>query len=412
MQIETRQSIVLTAGIGITAVLSMVYSVYVGRRLGVEQYADFTTAVALATLCCTALGPINGTVARFTAEYSTRGELGRVLTLSREVWRRVSRYGLLGWIVALPILYPLTRMMGFQSVLVALAAFGIIYLNLLLSVPRGVLRGLQRYGKYNTNIMLEAAARLAAGVALVESLRQAWAGIAAYVLALILVLVVSHWQLRSVWRGHQPERVDGGAIRRFTLPLFLFTATAAGFQNGDMLFAKYFLADAQAGLYGAASMLVRVLGVLAMPFNTLMLPLMAIKQTEGRAFVGPFLRVCAYFMLLASVPLAACVLWSDWILVRVYGQAFAGAAPLLAWLAGARLIGYLSDLTALACVSTHRFDILYVYLPGLAVQVLALCVWHQSPRVIVTVVFATQLLTAAAMLSVLLARPPGRAQSS
>ena len=154
MRTETRHSIVLTAGTGTTAALSLIYTVYAGRVLGRVAYADFVAAVSFANLCYIALGPINGTVARFTAQYASRSEYGKIRTLCREVGKRVAKYGVLGLIAGLVMLKPLAVVLRFDSVVPLLLAYVMVYLTLLLSVARGVLRGVQSFHQYNLNPLL------------------------------------------------------------------------------------------------------------------------------------------------------------------------------------------------------------------------------------------------------------------
>ena len=50
-------------------------------------------ALAFASFCNIALGPINGTIAKFSAQYAARGEYGKVRSIYREAARRMALYG-------------------------------------------------------------------------------------------------------------------------------------------------------------------------------------------------------------------------------------------------------------------------------------------------------------------------------
>lgn len=396
MRAETRHSIVLLFGTGLTATLAMVYSIYAGRRLGPEEYAVFTTAVSLVMMGHIALGPINGTVARFTAQYATRNEFGKVRTLAREVARRVALYGLLGLLAALVLIKPLGSLLRFDSVWPLVVAGLMLYLLTLLCVPRGVLRGVQQFGQYNLNIVLEAAVRLASGVALLQVVNYAVPGLSAYLAGLVVILLVSVYQLRAIWRGHEPAPLDAAAIRRFTAPMFLMMFTSAGFQNIDMLYVKHYFTPADAGLYGAAFTLARAISVLVTPFQTLMLPLLTTLFVREQQLGGPFLRICCYFLLLAAGPMLLFWFWPDQVM-RLYGAQYGAASPLLLGIAAARIAGFLCAMLTLLNVARNDFRFLWVYMPGLGAQALALTIWHDSMSTVVLVSILSQAATLLAM---------------
>ena len=397
MRTETRHSIVLVIGTGVTAALSLVYAAVAGRILGPAENGVFATAVSLVLWGQLALGPINGTVARFSAKYIGEGYVGKIRTLVREVARRVGAYGLIGLAVALLLLKPLAGILQFQSVWPLVVALGMIYTTLLLSIARGVLRGTQSFRSYNVNIISEAAIRLAVGLVLLQLVWGATSGLTAYLIALVATLVLARTQLRRVWHGQAPEPLDGRAVRRFTVPMFIMMFTSAGFHNVDMLFVKHYFPAADAGIYGAVFVWARIMGTLVTPFNTLMLPLLTTLHTRRQALVGSFIRICAYFLLMAAIPLVLFALWPDRIITWSYGAPFSAAAPFLLTLAAARLVGYLAHMLALAGAATNNFRFLYVYLPAFAVQVAALSLWHESLGQVVTVVLVCEGITLVGM---------------
>jgi len=397
MRPETRHSIVLTGGVGLTAALAVLYTVYAGRLLGPAGYADFTAAVSLVAMCYIALGPINGTVARFTAQYAHHDQYGKVLTLAREVTRRVAWYGLLGIGAGLLVVRPLTQVLRFESGRTLLVAYGLIYLTLLLNVPRGVLRGVQRFGQLNVNTVAEAGVRLGSGVVLLHLLRTAVAGLFAYVVGLAVALAASVFQLRRIWRGHAPQALDGAEVRRFTGPMFVMMLTAAAFQHADMLFVKHYFAASVAGVYGAAFTLARSITVLFTPFQTLALPLLTTLYEQGEGRSGSFLRVSGYFLALAVGPVLLFWLWAEPIVVAFYGADFRGGAAYLLGITAARIAGFLAELIALLHITRGSFRFLYIYLSGLLVEMIALLVWHGTLATVVRVMLLAQTATVAAL---------------
>jgi len=393
MRLEARQSLILVAGTGVTTLLGVAYTLVVGRTLDESALGEFTHALSIVAFCQIALGPINGTVAKFAADYSAKGELGRVRGLTREIAKRVAGYGLPIVIAACVIAPGLASFWQYATSWPMIIAIIMTYVTLLLSVARGALRGLQAFGPFNVNTIFEAAVRLPIGVALLMTWSEPSAGLLAYLIALVATLILSDRQLAASWQGHPVAPVDGRAIRQFTWPLLLLMVTSAGFQNVDMLAVKRFFPGDDAGSFGIAFRLAQAVAVVVTPFNTLMLPLLATKHSAGRAITGTFLRVCGYFLLLAAVPLAAFALWPDEIMNVLFPNKFAGAAAILFPLTLVRLVGHLAHMIGLAGAAANRFGFLWLYVPGLFLETAALILWHDSLGTVVRILLVTQCVT-------------------
>ncbi len=390
MNRETRHGIILMLGTGLTAAFSLVYAVYAGRLLGPAGNADFVAAITLVAFCNMAFGPVGGTVTRFTAQFHAERAPGKIHQLRRRFSGWIGGYGLLLLALVAGAARPLSEALRFHSTGPLLIALGIIYLTWLVSVGRGVLRGAQLFGGFAANTAAEAVFRLAVGVALLAIARSVQLALAAYLFALGLAIVLSHVQLRRKWGRPTCEPIDHGALRRYLLPMFVMMAASAGYQNVDMLVAKNVLPDANAGIYGAAHTLTRVMAVLATPFSVLLLPLMTDLHQRQQRVGRVLLRLCGAFVALAIVPLLAFALWSGALIQISYGPAYAAAAPLLFPLAVARLLAYLTGLVALMHASRAQFGFLVWYAPMFVLELAALLLWGGDTTPIIHIVLGAQ----------------------
>lgn len=406
MREEARHSTVLIVGTGASALLSIAYRCYAGRLLAPDGFSEFGVTIAFILFCCAAFGPINGTVARFTAQFAVRGEYGKILTLSRGITRRVVGIGVVGLLVGLLLTRPLASALNLHSPALLPLAYVAILLTLWLSVARGTLRGLQRFDALNWNAVAEAASRLAIGVVVLSLLLTPAAGISAFVVAVGLALVLARVQLSGLFRDHAPCPLDASAVKRFALPMFAFSLAKGGLEHVDVLTVNRFLPPTEAGQFVAAANLSLIIGVLVTPFATLALPLITSLEERGRRIMPTFLRICAYFLVLAAVPVLACWLKPEWILDISFGSEFRAAAPWLGPLVLARLATYLSVLICLQFLARNDFRFLPVYLLGLALEVGALFIWHDSAATMAWVVLASQTVCLVGMVVSLVLRQP------
>lgn len=399
---EIRQTLVLIVGAAVTAALSLMYQVVAGRALGPAQYADFAAALSLIYLGLATAGPINATLARFSAEYAAAGELGKIRGLAGFATRRLAIYGLIVGAIALIVLRPLARTLHFSSSAVLLLAIVVLYLTLLVSVERGVLRGTLEFAKYNRSVVTEAVLRLLLGVPLLYAFGNAGAAVGGYAVALLTLLPLATRQAKATWKNEAAEPVPAAEVLKFGSPMFVFTIASAAFVNLDMLLVKSFFSGIDAGLYGGAITLARSIAFIYGPFGILLLPAFVSQGASGPPPFRMVLRVVGYFLAAAALPLAAFALWPEEILTLAFGEAFGAGTPLLLPLAGAAALAGLSALIGNALAGLGEFRFLGVYLGGLLLLVSGLLVWHDSLDVVAMIVLVAQSITAAAMLLLLL----------
>lgn len=394
---------IVTGGTGVTAVISLVFAVHVGRVLGPAEYADFGAAVALSALLSLALGPINQTVARFTAQYAARGEFGKIRTLCREIARRAVVVGVVVLAVSALTVPAVTGLLHVRSAAPILLCYGLVFLTLLLSIPRGVLRGAQSYGQYNVNIITESLTRLAAGSIMLWLLASAAAGVSGYLAGVTAALVVSFAQLRRIWGEHGAQSVDGQAVRRFAGPMFILALGSGGFLFSDILLVKHFFSGAEAGVYVAASTLAGSINVVVTPFHVILLPLLMSLQESGARIRGPFLRICLYLFLIAGSVIAVFALWPG-LLKLLYGAQYAGGAAFLPWLTLARLLTHLASMVVTVPIARSDFRFLSLYLLTLAVEITAMLIWHDTLRELIVALLIAKCLTLGALTVFVLSR--------
>lgn len=400
MRNETRDSIILTIGTGATALLSLVYLSLAGRIIDETRFADFTAATAFIAMCTLAMGPINGTVAKFTAQFAARDELGKVVALYRELSKRVIRYGVIALVIGLLLLFPLTDILKLSSVWPLLLAYATVFVTLPLGVFRGVLRGVQRYALLKLNTLMESAIRLAVGGVLLWMFATVSAGLCAFVISLAFMVWVSRIQIRRILGDRSPVAVDGAAIKRFSIPIFVMMLTSAAFQNVDMLFVKSQFGELQAGAFGAAYGLARSISALFTPFNIMLLPLMTTLHERKSAAAGAFLRVCVYFLILVSVPVVVFAIWPQQIITAMYHDKHADAANMLLWITLTRVAGYMGHLLGLTFLAREDYRFLWIYVPSLAIQLVAMYAFSSTLSSLIFTVLIVQ--TAAMILLALL----------
>lgn len=321
-------SAVLAITNGSSAVLSAIYVSVGGRILGPAEYSTVTSLLSLVYLYSLLLGPIETGITKFAARYHGEGARDKLaaLTFGSLRWlRKPLALGLIVWCPLIPAIRRALHIDGFAG-LVWLTVFAVGWL--ICSIPRGTLRGDHRFVAYGVNQIIEAATRLVVGIAAVAVGGRAGSVIAGYAAGVAVATLVALFQLRDL-RETPGTDFDRREIFAFSLPLLLFYFYFLSIGNIDMLVAKRTLPDFEAGWYGAASTLARMLFLGAAPIYLVLFSRVAARKDDESA--RGRLTVTVLVAMAAALAVGYVVIWfaGDRIIQLMFGAKFAGAAPIV-----------------------------------------------------------------------------------
>ena len=412
MRREGRNYLVVGFGTVVSALLGLSYSVFAGRMLGPFGYADFAAGVSVFMIGRVGLAPVHGTVTRFTALLASRNEGAEIHTLWATSSRKAAYVGLALLVLSVLTVKPLAAFIKFSSPFPLFLALCAVYLDVVLGISRGALRGLGRFSAYSISQVCEAVARLSVGVILIAVFGGATAGLTAFAIALAVTLVVAFIQVGPIRHGGT-RQLDWNEVNNYIYKMTAFMLLSAGLQNLNILIVRSYFESSEVGVYAAAFTLSRSVGVLAIPFATLLLPMLTMMSDGGIPAGTKIVKACSSLVLMTSVPLIVFLLWSDVIVVKLFGPDFASGAPLVVPLTVAQLGWSLTHLLGLAGAATGKFRFLAIYVPGLAIQLLCFYIWHDSLETITTILLITQFLILLLMSLYQLthARPPDHGQN-
>lgn len=168
-------------------------------------------------------------------------------------------------------------------------------------------------------------------------------------------------------------------------PLFFSQALPLGislFFNGaylqqDILILKHFTDDIQVGLFSSGYRIIVAIVAFITPAFAVLLPEFSRKATQSHSDVSLLGGKIAQLFLGAMIPaVVVLALLSKWLLVFLFGQDFAAAAPVLQFLAAVLFLRSLEYLFALGMISVNKsWWVLIVAITGLVVNVALNWIW-------------------------------------
>ena len=196
------------------------------------------------------------------------------------------------------------------------------------SIPRGVLQGLQKIGQLGLNMCLESLIRLLLGVLLVSLGLGVNGAILAYGLGYLAATLLALMPLRFLFHLRN-ETVDVSSIYKFSLPALTMSICLAVMTNVDLIFVKHFFTSEEAGIYTVVSVLGKVIFFVSGAFTIPMFPLVSELHTRGENTLLILKKSLFYVISFSGMVIAAYWLSSSFIVHTLYGRAYSAAVPLL-----------------------------------------------------------------------------------
>jgi len=326
-QLAKHSSIIFSATI-VANLLAYLFHVYMGRSLGAAEYGILGSLLAAFYILFVPLGTISTVVTKFVSEFKARKEYGKIASLLFPGMRKLSPYAILifiglslgSWLIAdflrIPSPFP-----------VILMGLGIAF-AVGVSIPRGVLQGLQKFGQLGLNISLESLIRLLLGVLLVSLGLGVNGAILAYGLGYLAATLLALMPLRFLLHLRN-ETVDVSSIYKFSLPALAMSICLAVMTNVDIIFVKHFFTSEEAGVYTVVSVLGKVIFFVSGAFTIPMFPLVSELHTRGENTLSILKKSLFYVISFSGIVIAVYWLSSSFIVHALYGAAYSPAVPLL-----------------------------------------------------------------------------------
>jgi len=323
-----RQNLVLFFG-GLTAgVGGFVYHAIAGRVLGPEVYGQVAFLIAVYAV---GTGPaliLIVVLARYTAMLSARGDPG-----VRSLFTRTVR------LIAIPCLFFILLTALFARPIAIYAHVGSTIPILVLgfsialiwqvAIPRGILQRLQRFTALSLNLSLELVVRTSAVFFLLRAGYAVSGAMAALFMGLGFVFLLGLFSLRDHFSGHVGQRVRLRVMAGFSLTATAGIIGVLILYNQDVILAKHFLGDHDAGIYGGLNKIGTILYFLTLSVSQVLFPrvveAVAKEQNPGRILLSSAgiltaLGACALVVFAVAPGLVVGIL---------FGPSFSDAIPLV-----------------------------------------------------------------------------------
>ncbi len=308
-------SAMLLVTLNLANALHFVFHIAMARMLGPAGYGALAALLSILYVLNVFAESVQTVVARYA---SSEPAPGRLHDLLRRALRKGGRATLAMLVLYLAAAVPLGRWLRIPYPLMALFALSLVGVGLL-PIHRGALQGRKRFAGLGLNMIWEVLVKLGVGIGLVWAGAQEYGAVAGVSLGLCFAFAVSFLPLKDVY-GAPAEPAAVPDIYRYSVPVFVVTATVMGFYSLDVLLARAFFPDTAAGGYAVASFLGKSILLGTAPVTKAMFPISTEAAAQGRK--GTRVLAGTLAILAACVaPVLAAFAWIPAPLVRAAGGA-------------------------------------------------------------------------------------------
>jgi len=397
----------------VAAVLSSAYLIVAARRLGPERFSDLAVCLSMSYIGLLFLGPLNLTLIRFSASYRSADNEAQIRPLLARAMRWYGPWTAAVLVATLALAAPMARALNIGSIVLVPMTGVLVAIGIALGAIRATALGLNDHRRYSASILIDTIVRVAAGLVLIGTLGTAVGAVGGFLAGSAVALAALGWHTLRRLPVSPREWAEADTMSSFMVRALVFSAVAAGLQNGDMIVAKARFDTTAAGDYAVALAVARSFLLLAAPFGAVALAQPAtIERPVGW---GPRLLhapVAAYLAL--GVPAAGLLMLApDLTLTLLFGAHADVQSQLLPILSVAYLVAGACLIVANSEIRAGRFGFLVPLVIVLAAELILLALAPADPLSVAWVVLGAQVAaTGSVLLGPLMLSRRGRFRGS
>lgn len=380
-------------------IFTVAFYFIMSRKLGPEGYSEFGVLLAIFQVASVTTGVIGIVIVRYISYFRAKSQYDKIAMLLRKSMKYLFVVGLIVFIALVLIADVITKMFGISShisiYILALFIWSYVFIVGLLSV----LNGMQRYVTLGFNRIFDAIATLLLGVLIVYVFKLHVTGaMLGLLLGVLVTIPFCLWSLRSIMT------IKTAPLGKIGLTEYIALAALTSWFVGmllniDVMMAKYFFGNLEGGYYAAVSLIGSIVFFMSNALNTIIFPKVSELYSNGED-TSSYLRFGLFWTTIGcTIVVVSYFLFSEVIIKIAFGNEY-DVAPYIGWYALAMSLLALTNILVVYNLAIKRWNILFVLIPGLLIEMLLIALFHASLFMVVMVVlvFHAVLLAALALL--------------
>ena len=381
-----RHGLLIFASSTLVNLFNYVFHFFMSRRLGVVDYGALASIFAGLVIVSVPSAILTMVVVRYAAEFKAVGDAARLRTLGDRVLRLTLLVGAFALVMCVVLRGPIARYLNIEDARAVASAGLVLALAFVVPTLRGVIQGAQDFRRLAVSTAIEACGKLVFGIALVF----AGFGLVGAILGFAGGSLVSLVYTMRVVRRYAPVprsrlKIDLRRLVATTRGVALCTFALTSMSFADLLLVKHFFSPHEAGLYGAISLVGKVLLFVVGFVPTIVLPKATARATSGQPVLPILLQALGATLAISGAALLVIDLNPLFVIRLMAGPAFAAAAPYVFPYALAMTL-----LAGLSLVTTYqiglaRFGFVPLLFAVAAAEIIGIQFYHGSLQEVIRI---------------------------
>lgn len=364
-----------------------VFHIIISRLLGPVDYGTVISLLSVFMILSIPSIPLQTVLTKYVVNLQVKARYAEMGSLLRRALRLGTVYGLLAFLAVLLASHYIASFLHISSPIPVMVVGGLLLLTALLPLTRGVLQGQQQFFHLGGNIIADAFIRLIAGVFLVYFGLGPGGALGASLVSGTLALALSLIPLRSLLLqpdGH--EEIDVADIRGYFGAVLVGLLCFTILTNIDIVVVKRFFSPEEAGYYGAASLVGKIILYLPAAVAIVAFPKSAQRYAINQDPSGVLRKSV---LIVGSISLFLTLLYwlSPSLIVNIlFGGSYAPTAQLIGAFGLAMAFLALVHILIYYHLSIHNQGFLVLLVTCTIGEAVLLLVFHQSPIQVISIV--------------------------
>ncbi len=371
----------------LASICNYAFQVYMGRALGPEDYGIFGSLFAISYMIYLVTATIQTTGARYVSKFVGEKHEDEINNFLRSALKRMALLGIILFLGLLFVSNWLSSFLKIGSIDPIIILGSTLLFSTLLPVNLGVIQGLEKFKSLGLTNLVLFSSKLMIGVLLVYIGFGVNGAIAALVFGTIFALIFSFIPIRSYLkkpdiRNHSFNFLN---LYKYSIPTLIAMFCYSVPANVDVIIAKHFFSDYDAGIYVAVSVLGKIMIFLPGAIVDVMFPKVSKRYSEKKGTVHLLNLSLLYTGLGTGILAALFWFFPSQIIEIPFGAEYIGAAPLIQLYGLTTLFFSLTVVIMRFNLAIHNTKYVYLLLSFTVLEVGLLSVFNNDPMEMIRV---------------------------
>jgi len=375
------KSVLVLAAALLSALVSYVFNpFFIAPRVGPEGIAVVGAFLYLFYALSFPQRPISLTITKYISHFNAQDEPGIVATVLVNSLRKLFLFGVPLSMLLAVCAAPIASYLNLESIWPVVAAIALGLVGLFFTAVLAVLQGLLRFQDYALCWVIDPTFRLIGGIVLIVMGWGVAGALLGYVIGYLVAIALALWLLRDLVFRKNKKAFNHLEMYAYSVPVCVFSAYVAFVMSADVLIAKHYFSDRDAGIFVAASTLAKIMFVVIMPLNGVAFAMMSDAVARGQEIKSLFFKTLGFALVGGLLVIGSYHLLSDAVIRYTYGLQFMEAAALLSLATLSFLPPAMTMVYAHYCLARQNSAFLYGVALGCFAHVGLFLLYHDSLR--------------------------------